>query len=221
MEIWYEGFFTITSPVAKDFYVLLPKIHHKRCLLTVESFKVKRTVKKRSKKYELTIDKCFQRVCGKVVEQFGHNWLCPPLIKVLFDIHQNNGRNFQDITVHSVELWKGNRLVAGELGVIIGTIYTSLTGFKLGDEPGCGSVQLYSLFSHLFTKSIDLIDLGELPSKLMVCLNFRFRYGNGLQNNAWSQTCSKETLFADVPLLSRQELSIRASTAQPKLSQHH
>lgn len=49
--------------------------------------------------------------------------------------------------LHTVELWDGPSLVAGEVGVAAGSVYTSLSGFHLVD--GMGSIQLWALFAVL------------------------------------------------------------------------
>ncbi|ETO09339.1 Leu/Phe-tRNA protein transferase [Reticulomyxa filosa] len=95
-------------------------------------------------------------------------------------------KEFNGVKVHSVELWdvQTGKLVAGELGSSVGSIYTSLTGFVVKDDTqdnnnnnnnnisilkskktrsrysGCGTVQLAGLGKLLQKCGFQLWDLG-------------------------------------------------------------
>ena len=69
------------------------------------------------------------------------------------------------ITLHSIEVYQGNKLVAGEIGYTTGAIYTSFAGFH--SKNGSGSVQLAILGLLLIASGFALWDLGmEIPYKL-------------------------------------------------------
>jgi leucyl/phenylalanyl-tRNA--protein transferase len=57
-----------------------------------------------------------------------------------------------------MELYRGDALVAGEIGVFVGGVYTSLTGFKT--ESGSGTVQLAAAGRYLEAVGASLWDLG-------------------------------------------------------------
>ncbi|KAI8800737.1 hypothetical protein BJ742DRAFT_780122 [Cladochytrium replicatum] len=53
---------------------------------------------------------------------------------------------------------EGYELVAGEIGYVVGSVYTSLTGFAL--ESGSGTVQLCAVGRYLESKGVEVWDLG-------------------------------------------------------------
>ena len=61
-------------------------------------------------------------------------------------------------TIRSYELWCDGDLAAGELGCVVGNVYTSFTGFYC--KSGAGSVQLALTGRHLEKEGRAFWDLG-------------------------------------------------------------
>ena len=90
---------------------------------------------KKAKKYKVTVDECFDFCVQSCCRQHGENcWLYPPLIKAYRQIFDCGGLN--GVKLHSIEVWNGVDVVAGEIGYSIGGVYTSLSGFTLQDSAG-------------------------------------------------------------------------------------
>eukprot|EP00397_Hematodinium_sp_SG-2012_P035574 GEMP01038280.1.p1 GENE.GEMP01038280.1~~GEMP01038280.1.p1 ORF type:complete len:283 (+),score=12.52 GEMP01038280.1:288-1136(+) len=159
-RLFSYGFITIaveiSGSLSEPLYVLLPKLHRERCVLNVQDVRVSRGARKKSNRYALTVNQAYDQVVAGCLEQHGESWLYPPVVEAF--------RTLRGSVIHSVELWEGARLVAGELGYAFGQVYTSLTGFYL--DSGTGSIQLGALGGLLLQCGYALWDLGmELDYK--------------------------------------------------------
>jgi Leu/Phe-tRNA-protein transferase len=160
---------------------------------------VRKSVRKKSKRFSLSVNRDFDAVIRGCHEQHGSScWLVPPLVKSFRELHQAGSTDAMLVTegtkcpvrIYSIEVWnEENKLVGGELGYTVGSIYTSLTGFCSQD--GAGSVQLAALGRLLCETGFTLWDLGmdmeykqDLGSQLMLRSEFvqevkRVRVANG------------------------------------------
>eukprot|EP00668_Euglena_longa_P040512 GGOE01053337.1.p1 GENE.GGOE01053337.1~~GGOE01053337.1.p1 ORF type:complete len:303 (-),score=65.24 GGOE01053337.1:537-1445(-) len=152
-----EGFLTMAERVSPGQYLLLPKLHVSRCILHFPDLRIQRHTRRAGSQFDMTMDQCFQEVVRGCVEQHGENWLHPPLQKCLAEIHRAPG-GLHGVRLHSVEVWEGDRLVAGEIGSSVGTVYTSFTGFSRVSSSG--AVQCAALPLVLQKAGFTLWDLG-------------------------------------------------------------
>lgn len=177
VQLMSEGFL----PIATKGY-LLPKLHVERCVLGLNpecKLHVSKSTRKKSKRFELSVNECFDKVVAGCHRQHGTNWLYPPIVNAFRAIHQrtkdenaggvnamimnNMSQVPQDVTpvrLYSVEVWNAETgtLAGGELGYSVGGIYSSLTGFS--DEDAAGSSQLVALGKLLTKCGFEYWDLG-------------------------------------------------------------
>ena len=169
-QLMSEGFL----PIATE-GVLLPKLHEHRCVISLPGdLHVSKSVRKKSRKFAVTINKAFDEVVEGCRAQHGsHCWLYPPLVDAFKSIMSaekvdavimEDGRRPTNRTcpvrLYSLEVWNEStgELAGGELGYTVGSIYTSLTGFAAEDS--AGSVQLAALGRLLCRIGFSLWDLG-------------------------------------------------------------
>jgi len=161
-SLFRSGFLPIACNIASaddPLWVLLPKLHEQRCICRFEEVHVSKKTRKQASKYTLTFDKDIDQVFRKIESQHSECWLYPPLKAALADLQSIGGV----ARVVSVELWdnKTGVLAAGELGVIVGSVFTSLTGFcDKARFSGSGTVQLAALAGILNTSGFTIWDLG-------------------------------------------------------------
>jgi len=115
------GFLCIGTDVGSGDHALLPKIHIKRCLMTdLNNLVVSKGLRKKARRYQLTLNTVFDDVAAGCIAQHGYNWL-GMVVGSLKQLHQQPRHG---VTVHSIEVWKDGQLVAGELGTTVGAVYT-------------------------------------------------------------------------------------------------
>jgi Leu/Phe-tRNA-protein transferase len=136
--------------------VLIPKMHTLRSVLAPPDIRVTRTTRRESSRYRFGLDRGFEEVLEACVETHGDDWLRPPLLECWLELFRTRSRRRSRFS--SMELYTGDRLVAGEIGVFAGGCYTSLTGFRR--VSGSGSVQLAAAARCLEATGVQLWDLG-------------------------------------------------------------
>ncbi|KAK1935118.1 Leucyl/phenylalanyl-tRNA--protein transferase [Phytophthora citrophthora] len=166
-HLMYEGFLPIASEF-QDKCFLLPKLHRQRCLLLIKPDHpqhVPKIVRKKAKKFKFVLNRDFSGVVEGCHEKHGIPWLYPPIVegfKTLFQAGDDGVELYPGSKVRfiTVELYDEatDKLVAGELGYTVGSVYTSLTGFSRAN--GAGTVQLHALSKFLYLAGFKLWDLG-------------------------------------------------------------
>lgn len=150
----YDGYLPMGDKI-ENIDILLLKLHHKRTVLYPDKLHVGRTVRKKSSNYELTFDLCFDKVINAVWKQHGIFWFTPKLYAGIKPLIQSYDR---EVSFHSIELWENNELAAGDIGLISGGRYLSMTGFH--GKSGAGTVLLSCIGKLLKKYSFSMWDLG-------------------------------------------------------------
>jgi Leu/Phe-tRNA-protein transferase len=168
----YEGFVAVAF---EDMY-MLPELQKKYCILQFADLKLAgsflKNVRKIAKTQNLTLtfNTQLERVLSGI--QTVHkdkNWLKSRYRALAHQLIRAG--EIAIGTAHfrflSVELWRGDELVAGEVGYAIGGGYTSLTGFCVKGESkvSYGLVQMAALCRLLEQSGFSFWNLGHPPRK--------------------------------------------------------
>lgn len=157
-------------------YFMTIRHHLKKMVIDFNEFKfpkkTRRYVRQQFGDYTLTFNKNFDLCAETLIAQYEETWVVPPLLDVLKTIHDNPD---DEVSVDSVELWRGDELVAGELGFITHNAYASLCGFHIEDNSG--TVQMAALGMWLKENGFAYWDLGmEMDYKYVygaICMGRR------------------------------------------------
>eukprot|EP00754_Rhynchopus_humris_P035643 Rhum_TRINITY_DN17181_c0_g1::Rhum_TRINITY_DN17181_c0_g1_i1::g.165442::m.165442 len=165
----YYGFIS----VAQEPTFLMPELQLAYSVLDFANLHVGKKVRQRANrhKYRLTINKAPDAVWRRVHKYHSGNWLEKryfAMLRAMWDgmwVPTLEHAEQAWFRPHTVELWdtETDELVAGEIGYVVGHVYTSLTGFFSASHPSAGKIQLTSLALYLQTKGIHFLSLGHPP----------------------------------------------------------
>ena len=139
----------------ESFYILLPKLHLVRSALLFPDLHIKKSVSRFLSRYELRIDSDFDFILDKCVQIHGSSWLTPPLVEIIKKLRNKNNRRIKPV---SFAVYRDGELKAGEVGVVIGRVYTSYSGYY--EEDNAGTVQMIKMAQWLDKTGFDFLDLG-------------------------------------------------------------
>jgi Leucyl/phenylalanyl-tRNA protein transferase len=192
-RLLYSGFLPIAANIGTEedpLYVLLPKLHNERCILSLlgsassASVHVPKKVKKLSKRFSLELNVSpdvnkFDLILEKIQSQHNENsWLVTPYVNsikllllgdqkavkfVCVSLFNSAGVTEASESDSDDDSEESPRIVAGELGVLIGCWYISLTGFSdKKDYPNSGKIQILAMAGKLKSMGCEYIDFGMM-----------------------------------------------------------
>ena len=160
----------IRNKKTESAYLLFPKLHTWRSVLFFENLHVKKSIRRYLNRYELRADVEFDYILNRCIEKHGDDWLTPPLTDCIKKIRRGEGVNRPAAPAGNsllpcpypypatFGLYRSNKLVAGDFGVVCGSVYTSYSGYY--DEPNAGTVQLIQTTRYLQEHGFSFFDLG-------------------------------------------------------------
>ena len=135
--------------------ILLPKHHLLRSCLFFPELHIKKSIKSRLALYDLRYDCDFDLVLEKCIEIHGADWLTEPLVTTIKTIRNISGISAKPV---SLALYREEKLVAGEFGIVSGKVYTSYSGYY--EEDNAGTVQMILAARLLEKMGFAFWDLG-------------------------------------------------------------
>ena len=177
------GFIAVTEEVNGEL-VLIPEIQYAYALLDFKDLHVSRNVEKllKRKAFTLEITQELDEVYRKINGFHKKSWVKKKYLDTLNEVNALKG----ECQVVAVTLKEGGEVVAGELGYIIGNIYTSLSGFSSRKRAyrNYGTVQLVLLADHLDANGFAFMNLGQPYMDYKVALGAKI-YGRKAFLERW------------------------------------
>lgn len=138
-----------------------------RLVLFLDEFKLRKSLRKRFKHFEIKHDTSFKDVmtqCGSISRDGQHgSWIIPEVIEAYSTLHHMG-------YAHSIEAWQDGKLVGGLYGVLIGKMFFGESMFaKVSDA---SKVAFASLVEKLKADGCKVIDC-QVPSEHLKSLGAR------------------------------------------------
>ena len=154
------GFIAVTGWFEEE-ELLLPEIQFAYTLLDFKDLHISRKVRKllKQKNLRIEIGTALDEVAEGIEGAHRNNWLTPRYLSMLKETAEKDA-NFR---VVSVTLKEDEKLIAGEIGYIIGRTYTSLSGFCRREKAyyHYGTAQLVLLAQYLEENGFAFWNLGQ------------------------------------------------------------
>ena len=162
------GFIAVGHEFPDGTQILLPELQKSYCVFDWESIDGNRSllkeIRKRLNSYRIRINHNPERVLHAILDYHGNKtWLCSKYIELC---HQLFARPPMGLfRMCSVELYNTDgRLIAGELGYVLGATFTSLTGFcQRESRISLGKMQILCLTKLLARTGFKFLNLGQPP----------------------------------------------------------
>ena len=127
-----------------------------------EQFRVRRSLRRTLNRggFRVAIDTAFDeviRACSRHDDEEEGVWLSEEMIAIYSELHRRG-------YVHSVEVWRDERLVGGLYGVVIGAAFCGESMFSR--EPFASQIALVALVERLRERSFRLLDAQMMSEHL-------------------------------------------------------
>ena len=154
------GFISVTEHYQGN-ELLIPEIQFKYGLLDFKDLHISKKVQKllKQKNFLLEINSDLEKVAKAIATLHKNSWLTPKYLTTLQETEKLDN-NFK---VHAIVLREDKKVIAGEIGYVIGKTYTSLSGFSKREKcyRDYGKVQLVLLAQYLEKNGFDFWNLGH------------------------------------------------------------
>jgi len=165
VELAKAGFISTTYDT-KGGLVLLPELQFDYAILDFKNLHISKKVQKllTGNSYTFSINNRFQEVLENICSQHKYNWLKEEYLELLKKLYARayEMKNFKIISAEVISKDR-DEVIAGEVGYIIGTTYTSLSGFSLKEKKynNYGNLQLVLLAQFLEKNGFKFWNLGH------------------------------------------------------------
>ena len=172
-----RGFISVGYSSRAKADLILPELQFSYCLLDFHNLHVGSKIRKSLHalaNWRLRINHDFESVLEAINTHHEKSWLNPTYRELVTQLNANGPLSIRDplcknnIFFHmcSVELYDDtDSLIAGELGYVVGTTYTALTGFcDKRKGKSVGKIQILALAKLLQSCGFSFFNLGQPPT---------------------------------------------------------
>jgi len=150
------GIFPMYVEEAKEILWFRPEM---RAIMPLDGFHVSRSLAKtiRKGRFEVRINTAFEEVMRGCADRPEGTWITEDFVRVYTELHRRG-------LAHSVETWRGGRLVGGTYGVALGGAFMAESMFHR--ETDASKVALAALVHRLKERNFVLLDVQYLTPHL-------------------------------------------------------
>jgi tetratricopeptide (TPR) repeat protein/Leu/Phe-tRNA-protein transferase len=157
-SLMLEGFYVDIWGDSHNPVTIKPYFPSNRAVLFFDKLHTGKTIRRHlvryGGRYRLCFDTDFDAVLRRCVEIHGDAVLTPDFQRYFMDLKNGGG----PVCPVSFSLYRDGKLAAGDIGVQIGRVYTSYSGYH--EEPSAGTVQMILTARYLEEKGFAFWDFG-------------------------------------------------------------